>query len=85
MHMMDFLAIWKYVIISYNLLCCISDQKILLKENSRKTQSKWSIENYLRQRVLVGSIWKIFKNRQIIGANEETRRIQPKWGDLFVG
>ena len=85
MHMMDFLAIWKYVIISYNLLCCISDQKILLKENSRKTQSKWSIENYLRQRVLAGSIWKIFKNRQIIDANEETGRIQSKWGDLFVG
>ena len=79
------LAVWKQVIISYTALRCISDQKLLLKENSHKTQSKWSIANYLRQGVLAGSVWKSFKNREIIRANRETGRIQPKWGDLLVG
>ena len=79
------LAVWKQVIISYPLLCCISDQKLLLKENSHKTQNKWSIANYLRQGGLVGSVWKLFKNREIIRANGKTGRIRPKWGDLLVG
>ena len=46
------LAVWKWVIISYTLLCCTSDQKLFLKENSHKTHSKWSITNYLRQGVV---------------------------------
>ena len=33
---------------------------------SRKTQSKWSIANYLRRGVLVGSVWNFFQNREII-------------------
>ena len=78
------LAVWKLVIISYTLLYFISDQKLLLKENSHKTQSKWSIANYLRQGVLAGSVWKLFKNRKIIHAERETGRIQPKWGDILV-
>ena len=74
------LAVWKYVIISYTLLCCISNQKLILKENSHKTKSKWSIANYL-----VESVWKLLKNREIIRANGEMERIELKWGDLLVG
>ena len=40
------------MIISYTILCCVSDEKLLLKENNHKTQSKWSIANYLRKGVL---------------------------------
>ena len=79
------LAVWKWVIISYTLLCCTSDQKLFLKENSHKTHSKWSITNYLRQGVFAGCVWKLFKNREIIRANGETGRTQPKWEDPLVG
>ena len=79
------LAAWKQVIIYCTLLCSISNKKLLLKENSHKTQNKWSIANYLRQGGLVGSVWKLFKNREIIRANGKTGRIRPKWGDLLVG
>ena len=71
------LAVRKWVIISYTLLCCISNQKLFLNENSHKTQSKWSIANYLRQGVLAGNVWKLFKSKENIRANGETERIQP--------
>ena len=67
----------------------MSVKKLLLKniflKNSHKTQSKWSIVNYLRQGVSAGSVWKPFLKREIICPHGETGRIEPKWGDLPVG
>ena len=60
------LAAWKQVIIYCTLLCSISNKKLLLKENSHKTQNKWSIANYLRRGVLAGSVWKLFKNGEYL-------------------
>ena len=60
------LATWKQVIIYCILLCSISNKKLLLKENSHKTQNKWSIANYLRRGVLAGSVWKLFKNGEYL-------------------
>ena len=60
------LAAWKQVIIYYTLWCSISNKKHLLKENSHKTQSKWSIANYLRRGVLAGSVRKLFKNGEYL-------------------
>ena len=54
------------------------------KKSSHKTQSKWSIVNYLRRGVLVESIWNFFENREIIRTHGETERTEPKLGDLPV-
>ena len=77
-----------FPILLFHILYSMSDKKLISKEhfsrNSHKIQSKWSIENYLRQGVLAGSVWNLFKNREIIHTHGETRRIEPKWGDLPI-
>ena len=55
--------------------------------NERVTKYKLnrSIAKYLRWGVLAGSIWKNFKNREVIHTHGETGRNEPKRGDLPVG
>ena len=49
-----------FPVLLFPILYSMSDKKPLLKEyflkNSHKTQSKWSIANYSRRRVLAGSV-----------------------------
>ena len=73
-------------------LCFIrsmSDKKLLLRKffeyTFTKHKARVSITKYLRRRVLTRSVWKIFKNREIIRNHREVGRNEPKWGDLLVG
>ena len=80
------IAVWKYVFISCTLFCSMSGKKNYFKMNflnkqSKKHKASRSIAKYLRQRVLVGSVWKIFKNRKIIRTHGETGTNEPQWID----
>ena len=67
----------------------MSDKKLLLRKffeyTFTKHKARVSITKYLRRRVLTRSVWKIFKNREIIRNHREVGRNEPKWGDLLVG
>ena len=73
------------MIISYILLCSISNKKLLLKDIFEKTVTKHRasrrIEKYLKRGVLA----RIVLKREIIRTDKETGRNEPKRGDLLAG
>ena len=66
----------------------MSDIKLLLRKffelTVTKHKARGSSAKYLRREVLAGSVWKIFRNRDIIRIHGEAGRNEPKWGDLPV-
>ena len=85
------LAVWKLVIISYTLLCFMSDKKTSFKEIFwsivTKHKARGCIAKYLRRGDWLGSVRKIFKNREIIrihwrrGEMNQDREIFSSYGE----
>ena len=63
-------------------------KKLLLRKFFEYTVTKHkgraSNAKYLRRRALARSVWKIFKNREIIRIHREAGRNETEWGDLLV-
>ena len=70
----------------YSIVLYFRSKTFFKRKQSQNTQQ---VEHYelfeTRCCVFAGCVWKLFKNREIIRANGETGRTQPKWEDPLVG